>query len=208
MTARTGKMRWVFFSLVLKSCSSPSFCCASWFGFNSLSFVVYLLQAIAFVRFKSREFNCSVQLAYTIASPLNCKNTLSPNEGYLSIWLAIRVHIPDRSTPTIPHRTLPPTEDPTMPALSPYEFSPNDLGNTTSVTALIPHNAPYIKGGIGGRGNYRKNNDANLALPLTFETASGRSEQYYQQPIGSQSALPSGADKMKEKLVGLFKGGK
>lgn len=114
----------------------------------------------------------------------------------------------DQSTPTIPHRTLPPTEDLTMPALSPYEFSPNDLGNTTSVTALLPHSTPYIKGGIGGRGNYRKNNDANLALPLTYEAASGRSEQYYQQPVGSQSALPSGADKMKEKIVGLFKGGK
>ncbi|CAG8970847.1 hypothetical protein HYALB_00000825 [Hymenoscyphus albidus] len=97
-----------------------------------------------------------------------------------------------------------------MTALSSYEFASNDLGNTASETALLPHNIPIItKGGIGGRGNYRKTSNASVALPFTLQTASGRSEPYYQPPIvGSRTALPSGADKMKERLVGLFRGGK
>ena len=77
-----------------------------------------------------------------------------------------------------------------------------------SSTALIPcSNSPFIKNSIGGRGNYRKN--LEVIEGLTFGPASGQSVTSFQnQPTGATTALPSGADRMKEKLVGLFKAGK
>ena len=77
-----------------------------------------------------------------------------------------------------------------------------------STTALVqPSNSNFIKGGIGGAGNYRKNE--HVCGALTFDSASGQSVRSVQYPTaGAATALPSGADKMKEKLVGLFRSGK
>jgi hypothetical protein len=78
---------------------------------------------------------------------------------------------------------------------------------TGSSTALVQHsNNTYTKSSIGGRGNYRKNPE--VIQGISFETASGQSVtafQYYPTTTGASTALPSGADRMKEKLVGFFK---
>jgi hypothetical protein len=76
-----------------------------------------------------------------------------------------------------------------------------------SSTALLQHsNNTYIKSSIGGRGNYRKNPE--VIQGMSFDTTRGNSItafQYYPTMTGASTALPSGADKMKDKIFGLFK---
>ena len=77
-----------------------------------------------------------------------------------------------------------------------------------SSTALVQHNnSTFIKSSIGGRGNYRK--APEVVQGLAFDTASGHTITSFQyNTTGASTALPSGADRMKQKLVGLFKRGK
>lgn len=84
-------------------------------------------------------------------------------------------------------------------------FTSYQLGSST---ALVPQSSStFIKNSIGGRGNYRKNPE--VIQGLAFETASGNSvTSIHYHHAGSSTALPSGADKVKEKIVGLFKAGK